>query len=166
MLVVERAEQVGERVLLAANAAGAILGVVLLEIAAILQPTVRTALFLAGLWAISMALFPMTESYQAAVAMLVLAGAFGIAFTSLAQTLVQVLAPANLRGTLVGVFNTAMLGLRAGSGLTIGVLGAFIGVRRSLEISALAVLAIAVVLFVRDARNGRTAALTPERGSV
>ena len=36
----------------------------------------------------------------------------------------QVLAPPRLRGRIVGLFNTAMMGLRAGSGVTIGVLGA------------------------------------------
>jgi hypothetical protein len=57
-----------------------------------------------------------------------------------------------LRGRLVGLFNTAMLGLRAGAGLTVGIAGAFIGVRVSLAISALAVLIVAIVLLVRDSR--------------
>jgi hypothetical protein len=87
------------------------------------------------------------------VALLVLAGIFSITFTSMAQTLVQVLAPPAIRGTVVGLFNTAMLGLRAGSGLTVGVLGTFIGVRRSLELSALMVVLVAVVLFARDLRR-------------
>ena len=69
-------------------------------------------------------LFPLATSYAAAVALLVLAGVFNIAFTSMAQTLVQLLAPAEIRGRMVGLFNTAMLGLRAGSGVTVGVLGA------------------------------------------
>ena len=54
----------------------------------------------------------------------------------------------------MGLFNTAMLGLRAGSGVTVGVLGAFIDVRRSLELSALMVVLIAVALFVYDVRSG------------
>ena len=72
-----------------------------------------------------------------------------IAFSSMAQTLVQLLAPAALRGRVVGLFNTAMLGLRAGSGLTIGVLGAVIGVHWSLALSAAAVVMIALALLTR-----------------
>jgi MFS family permease len=144
-------------ILLAANAAGAIVGVILLESATLLQPTARTAIVCAALWAISMGLFPMTQNYVLAVALLVVAGVFSIAFTSVAQTVVQILAPARVRGTIVGLFNTAMLGLRAGAGVTVGVVGAFTGVRLSLELSSLMVLLVAIVLFVREARNGAQA---------
>ena len=52
-------------------------------------------------------------------------------------------------------------GLRAGSGITVGVLGTFIGVRRSLELSSLMVVAVAIVLFARNARDeSRHAAAT------
>jgi MFS family permease len=148
------ADEAGGRysVLLAANAGGAVIGVVLLESTALLQVSARNALICAALWAIAMGLFPLTASYPAAVALLVIAGIFSIAFTSMAQTIVQLLAPAQLRGRLVGLFNTAMLGLRAGAGLTVGIAGAFIGVRLSLALSALAVLVITVVLFARDSR--------------
>jgi hypothetical protein len=64
---------------------------------------------------------------------------------------------------MVGLFNTAMLGLRAGSGLTVGVLGTFIGVRLSLVLSALMVVLTAIALFAREARSRSaraTAALT------
>jgi hypothetical protein len=39
----------------------------------------------------------------------------------MAQTLVQILAPPDIRGRMVGLYNTAMLGLRAGSGVSVGV---------------------------------------------
>jgi MFS family permease len=148
------AEDGGARysVLLAANAAGAVLGVLLLEGSNRLRPSARAAIVCAGLWGLSMALFATAESYPAAVALLVVAGIFSITFTSMAQTLVQLLAPPLVRGTAVGLFNTAMLGLRAGSGLTIGVLGTFIGVRRSLELSSLMVVAVAAALFFRGRR--------------
>ena len=148
------ADDTGARysILLAAHAAGAILGVLLLEGANVLRPTVRTTIVCAGLWAATLGLFPMTGNYPLAVALLVLAGVFSITFTSMAQTLVQVLAPATLRGRIVGLFNTAMMGLRAGSGITVGVLGTFIGVRLSLELSSLMVVLIAIALFARNAR--------------
>jgi hypothetical protein len=48
--------------------------------------------------------------------------------------------------------NTAMLGLRAGSGMTVGVLGAIIGVQWSLALSAAAVVVIAAVLLGYERR--------------
>jgi MFS family permease len=150
------ADDTGARysILLAAHAAGAILGVLLLEGVTVLRPSVRATIVCAGLWGAAMGLFPMTGNYPLAVALLVLAGVFSIAFTSMAQTLVQLLAPPAMRGMIVGLFNTAMLGLRAGSGITVGVLGTFIGVRRSLELSSLMVVLIAIALFARNARAG------------
>jgi hypothetical protein len=150
------ADDTGARytILLAANAAGAILGVVLLESATLLQPTARTAIVCAALWAIAMGLFPMTQDYVTAVVLLVVAGMFSIAFTSVAQTVVQILAPPRVRGSIVGLFNTAMLGLRAGAGVTVGLVGAFTGVRLSLELSSLMVFLVAGALLAREARNG------------
>src|SRR5687768_13635141 len=100
-----------------------------------------------------MALFPAAHSYAAAVSILMLAGAFNVAYTSMAQTLVQLLAPPELRGRIVGLFNTSIMGLRAGSGFTIGVVGAFIGVELSLTLSATMVVLIALGLLVVDARR-------------
>jgi MFS family permease len=139
-------------VLLAANAVGAIIGAVLLESATFIRLSARTAIACAAVWGVLMALFPAAQSYPAAVTILVLAGTFNIAFTSMAQTIIQLLAPPNLRGSMVGLFNTSMLGLRAGSGITVGVLGAVIGVRWSLALSASAVVLVALGLLVADRR--------------
>jgi MFS family permease len=139
-------------VLLAANAAGAVLGAVLLESTNVLRPGARAAIVCATAWAITIGAFPWARTSTAAVALLVLAGVFNIAFTSMAQTLVQLLAPERVRGTVVGWFNTAMLGLRAGSGVTVGVLGALIDIHWSLTLSALAVVATAVLLLAMEPR--------------
>ncbi|NOT26863.1 MAG: MFS transporter [Acidobacteria bacterium] len=152
-------------ILLAANAAGAVIGTLMLEGATWMRPNARTAIVCAALWGATMALFALTDNYTAAVALLVAAGIFSIAFTSMAQTLVQVLAPARIRGTVVGLFNTAMLGLRAGSGITVGVLGTFIGVRQSLELSSAMVVAVSLVLLARSARDGKTESVTLEPNS-
>src|SRR5262249_50920476 len=143
---------VGYSVLLAANAVGAVIGALLLEGSNLLPPTARTAILCAAAGSVTIGLFPAAPTYGTAVALLVLAGVFNIAFTSMAQTLVQLLAPPTLRGRIVGLFNTAMLGLRAGSGLTVGVLGAVIGVQWSLALSAAAVLLIAGALLAYEAR--------------
>ena len=140
-------------VLLAANAAGGLIGVVLLESVSFARPGVRFAIACAAAWAVTMALFSMAGSYPLAVSLLILAGLFNVAYTSMAQTLVQLLAPPRLRGRIVGLFNTAMMGLRAGSGVTIGVLGAALDVHRSLAINAVVVALIALALLARDMRT-------------
>jgi MFS family permease len=138
-------------VLFSANAAGAVIGAVVLESVAVLRGGVRAAIVCAAIWGAVMALFPFAQGYAAAVALLVLAGVFNIAYTSMAQAVVQILAPPNLRGRIVGLFNTSMMGLRAGSGLTVGVLGAVIGVELSLTLSAVAVVVVALGLLAADA---------------
>lgn len=140
-------------VLFGANAAGAVIGAIVLETVAVLQGGVRGAIVCAAIWGAVMAVFPFVHGYTAAVALLVLAGVFNIAFTSMAQAVVQILAPPGLRGRVVGLFNTSMMGLRAGSGLTVGVLGAVIGVELSLTLSAVAVVLVALGLLIADLRR-------------
>jgi MFS family permease len=151
-------------VLLAANAAGAVLGAVLLESLDVLRPTTRAAIACAAAWAVAMALFAVAPGYAVAVVLLVAAGMLNIAFTSMAQTLVQVLAPPRLRGRVVGMFNASMLGLRTGSGVTVGMLGAVIGVHWSLALSASAVVLIASGLLVRELRRYDGDALRIDQG--
>jgi MFS family permease len=139
-------------VLLGANAAGAILGTLLLEIVTLIRPDARLALVCAGLWGVTLVLFPFATTYTTAVTLLVFAGVFNLAFSSMAQTLVQVLAPPRVRGAVVGLFNMAVLGLRAGSGVTVGVLGALIDVHTSLALSAGAVIVVAAALLLRESR--------------
>jgi MFS family permease len=143
-------------ILLAGNAAGALIGALLLESADVLRPGVRTAILCAGAWGVTIGVFPLTRSYGVAVLLLVLAGTFNVAFMSMAQALVQLLAPPNLRGRVVGLFNAATLGLRAGSGVTVGVLGAVIGIHASLALSAVAVVATTAGLLAWEA-SGRDA---------
>jgi MFS family permease len=140
-------------VLFGANAAGAVIGAIVLETVPVLQGGVRGAIVCAAIWGAVMAIFPFVHGYAAAVALLVLAGVFNIAFTSMAQAVVQILAPPGLRGRVVGLFNTSMMGLRAGSGLTVGVLGALIGVELSLTLSAVAVVLVSLGLLLADLRR-------------
>jgi MFS family permease len=137
-------------VLLAGNAIGAVVGAVLLESVSVLQPGARAAILAATVWGVVIGLFALATSYPLAVALLVLAGVFNIAYTSIAQTLVQTLAPPAVRGRVVGLFNTASLGLRAGSGVTVGVLGAIISIHWSLALSSAAVVVTCLILLVRE----------------
>ncbi len=51
-----------------------------------------------------------------------------------------------MRGRVIGLFNMASLGLRAFSGVTVGLIGSLVGVHWSLALSALTMFAIACAL--------------------
>jgi hypothetical protein len=66
----------------------------------------------------------------------------------MAQSLVQLHAPAPIRGRVIGLYSVAALGLRTVSGVTIGIAGGFIGIHTSLAVSAIVLLVILGFLFV------------------
>ena len=98
----------------------------------------------------------MSTNYLLAIALLFCAGFLNLTFLSMAQTLVQLQAPTQLRGRLIGLFNMSNNGLRAFSGVTVGVIGGLIGIHWSLAISAMILLAVTIALF---------ALVIPGRGS-
>ena len=52
-----------------------------------------------------------------------------------------------IRGRVIGLYSMAGLGLRAFSGITVGILGSFIGIHLSLSLSALTLFVILASLF-------------------
>jgi MFS family permease len=133
--------------LLGANAAGAVVGGILLEGRGLLQPRTQTAIICTILWSLAITGFAAATSYPLALVLLFLAGILNLTSLSMSQTLVQLHSPPNLRGRLVGLYNMAAHGLKAFSGITVGVLGSLIGVHWSLAISAMILLAVTVALF-------------------
>ena len=138
--------------LLAADAAGALLAGFALESTGLLRPNPRTALVLAIVWCAALASFAMAGSYPLALGLLFIAGFFELSFSSMAQTLVQLNAPADMRGRVIGLFNMSALGMRAFSGITVGLIGTWVGVHHSLAGSALALLALTAWLLMRSLR--------------
>jgi MFS family permease len=132
--------------LLAADAAGALLAGVVLEGRGLLMAKPRTAIVLAMLWCGALTGFALATNYVLALALLFTAGFFELSFNAMAQTLVQLHAPVGMRGRVIGLFNMASLGLRAFSGVSIGLLGSLIGVHWSLALSAIVMLAVAGAL--------------------
>ena len=84
-----------------------------------------------------MAGFAVTSSYPLALLLMVVGGFLNLTFNSMAQTLVQVHSPAPLRGRIIGLYNMSNNGLRAFSGVTVGMLGAMIGIHWSLALSSI-----------------------------
>jgi hypothetical protein len=132
--------------LLAADAAGAMLAGVVLETRSWLRQAPRTAIVLAMCWGVALASFSLSQNYLLALGCLFAAGFLELAFNAMAQSLVQLDAPPDKRGRVLGLFNMASLGLRTFSGVTVGLLGSLIGVHWSLALSALATMAIAATL--------------------
>jgi MFS family permease len=138
--------------LLAADAAGALFAGIVLEGRNVLPANPRLAIVLAMLWCMSLAGFAMANHYALALALLFSAGFFELAFSAMAQTLVQLRAPVELRGRVIGLFNMASLGLRAFSGISVGVIGSVIGVHWSLTFAAAVMLMVACGLLTLPSR--------------
>jgi MFS family permease len=134
-------------VLLAADAAGAVLAAIVLESWGRLKGTPRTAILLAMLWSAALLGFATVPIYPVAIVLLFLAGFFELSFNTMAQALVQLNAPHDIRGRVVGLYNMAGLGMRAFSGITVGVFGAAIGIHWSLGLSAAVLLALLGLLY-------------------
>jgi len=132
--------------LLAADAAGALVAGFVLEARGLLQARPRTAFTLAMLWCCAIAGFAASSSYALCVGLLFCAGFLNLSFSSMAQTLVQMEAPQNIRGRIIGLYNMSSLGLRAFAGVTVGLMGSLVGIHWSLALSALLLLAIIAVL--------------------
>jgi MFS family permease len=139
--------------LLAADAAGALAAGIVLESRGFLKARPKSAFILAMLWCCAIGGFAAATVYPVAFALLFVAGFVQLSFSSMAQTLVQINAPANIRGRVIGLFSMSGLGMRAFAGITVGVLGGMIGVHWSLALSALGLLAIVCGLYIFTLRS-------------
>jgi MFS family permease len=121
-----------------ADAAGGLTAGLILESRNLLPPNVRTAFVLAMIWCCALAGFARATNYAVAISLLFVAGFVELGFNSMAQSLVQLNAPAEIRGRVIGVFSMSANGLRTFSGLSVGLLGASVGIHNSLAYSAAA----------------------------
>jgi len=143
--------------LLTASAGGAVFGGFLLEGKGWLRANVRTAILSASLWCVLITGFALSSNYTLSLVLLFCAGILNLSFYSTAQAIVQLLAPNHLRGRLIGLFSMSAFGLRAFSGVTVGVVGGLIGIHWSLALSAMALMAVtfALLAFVMPAKAAR-----------
>ena len=139
--------------LLAADAAGALFAGVILESRGLLQARPRTAFVLAMLWCLAIGGFAVCTIYPLALALLFAVGFLELSFNAMAQTLVQLRAPETERGRVIGLYILSALGMRAFSGVTIGIIGGLIGIHWSLALSAIALLAILTTLLALTTRT-------------
>jgi MFS family permease len=133
--------------LLAADACGGLVGGLLLESRALLAPRSRTAFILAMIWCGALVGFARANVYVLAIGLLFIAGFVELAFNSMAQALVQMHAPDDMRGRVIGVFSMSAMGMRTFSGLSVGLLGASVGIHNSLAASAAALFVVIALMF-------------------
>jgi MFS family permease len=133
--------------LLAADAAGALVAGFVLESRGLLNARPRTAFILAMLWCCTIGGFAASTSYALAIVLLFFSGFLQLSFASMAQTLVQMEAPTHMRGRVIGLYAMSSQGLRAFAGVTVGLLGwalkALIGALAGARIRAVAATAAA-----------------------
>jgi MFS family permease len=136
------------RALLAADAAGGLAAGLILEGRGLLPPKARTAFILAMIWCFALIGFARSSTYTLSLVLLFIAGFVELGFNSMAQSLVQMNAPDAIRGRVIGVFSMSAMGLRTFSGLSVGLLGAFVGIHNSLSYSAAALLVLLAAIFL------------------
>jgi MFS family permease len=140
--------------LLGADAAGALTaGVVLETTRSVLPTTPRNAIALSLLWAASLFAFAWVTAYPIALALLYCAGFFELSFSSMAQTIVQLNAPDQIRGRVLGLFNMSALGLRAFSGITVGLVGGWLDIHTSLALACAGFIAVMSAVWLHQRRR-------------
>ena len=150
----------GYGALLFANGIGGVVGGFLLEATGILKVDVRGAVIAAVMFGLTSLIVATTTSYSIALIALVIGGVANLAATAIGQALVQLRAPEDQRGRVVGVYSMIGSGMRTGNGITIGWLGALLGVSGAVAVGGLALVVGALligVLIALQTRRGATA---------
>ncbi len=139
--------------LLAADALGALIAGLVLEGKGLFPTTAKTALTLACLWCLALGSFALTHHYALALVLLVLAGFLELSFSAMTQTIVQLNAPVNMRGRVIGLYNMSSLGMRAGSGLVVGLSGGLIGIHFALAGASLILMGVVAWVYIAVVRK-------------
>src|SRR3954454_14758194 len=148
-------------VLLFANGAGGVIGGILLEATGRIRPNVLAAVISTGVYGLSTVLFAASTSYPLSVLLLLIGGVANLASMSIGQTVVQLLAPPADRGRVIGVYGMSAMGLRFGSGITVGLFGAIVGIHWSLGLSAATLCVGTLLAGVYALRGGVSARSAP-----
>ena len=134
--------------LLAADAFGGLVGGLLLETRGLLQPRVRTAFFLAMIWCAALVAFARSNIYTLAVVLLFVAGFVELHSTPWRRHWCKSTRRARYAAESSACSRCPPSVCSTFSGLSVGLLGASLGIHNSLALSAAALLTLYAVLFV------------------
>jgi len=152
-------------VLFGSSAMGALAAGIGLEVRSFLKPNPRTAILLAILYCCAVGGFSISTNFWLSVVLLIVAGFLNLSYAAMAQTLVQLNAPPDMRGRVMGLYATSAFGLMAFSGVTVGLVGGAIGVHLALGLSAGVMFCVAVVLLGLYVRQ-RPAQASPSTSAI
>ena len=138
----------GYGLLLFANGIGGVIGGFLLEATGLIKADVKAAIVAAVMFGLTSLIVATTSHYGIALAALVLGGIANLAATSVGQAIVQLRAPADRRGRVVGVYGMVGSGMRTGNGITIAWLGALVGVSGAVAVGGISLMVGAVLIAV------------------
>jgi len=148
-------EGLGYGLLLFANGVGGVVGGFVLEATGVLKPTTRVVAWATVLFGVTTLVVATTGSYAIAVLALLIGGVANLVSTSIGQAVVQLRAPVEKRGQVVGVYNMFGSGLRTGNGITIALLGGAIGVGGATAVGGAALVVGTLVIAVLALRGRR-----------
>ena len=133
-------------ILLIASGIGAMSAGIILETKNILAPKTSSVFYLVFLWCLAIIVFAISKNIYVSITILFIMGFFELTYNSMAQTIVQLNAPPEIRGRVVGLFNMSFLGLKTFSGVTTGFIGSVIGIHWALGLSAILLLLFASII--------------------
>jgi MFS family permease len=141
--------------LLMATAAGSVFGGFLLEGKGWLRAKPQSAILCAIGWCAAIGGFALSRNYYLSLTLLFCAGILNLAFYSSAQAIVQIESPPDLRGRVIGLFSMSAQGMRAFSGVTVGIMGSIIGIHWSLASSAMVLFVVTAALLAYNSMRRR-----------
>lgn len=142
----------GYGLLLVAMSVGAVTGGLVLEGVGRLRATPLVSVLSELVFAGCALGFALSRVFPLSLALLAVAGAASILSLSTSQTVVQLEAPAALRGRFIGAFNTTNMGFRVGSGVLIAVLGGLVGVPAAVALASGTLVLVCIALAAVAAR--------------
>ena len=133
-------------ILLIASGIGAMSAGIILETKNMLAPKTSSVFYLVFLWCLAIIAFAISKNIYVSITILFIMGFFELTYNSMAQTIVQLNAPPEIRGRVVGLFNMSFLGLKTFSGVTTGFIGSAIGIHWALGLSSVLLVFFAVTI--------------------
>lgn len=154
----------GYGLLLFANGVGGVVGGFLLEASGRISPSTRAMIVSTLLFGLTTVAVATTHSYAVAIIALVVGGVANLASSSIGQAVVQMRAPTESRGRVIGVYNMFGSGLRTGNGVTLALLGAWLGIGPAVAVGGAALVLGTLIIAATMRGRGTTVpdAATPE----